>query len=95
MLDRRQQQQYQTRAAQNAVVTSDWLSQAQAAVGRHPDDGDSSGSDLRAGPTGGGVGGGKAFSVINEFNSWRKQPDLAEALFAPSRRLLGLVKLPL
>ncbi|XWS12218.1 hypothetical protein CRYUN_Cryun37aG0071000 [Craigia yunnanensis] len=73
---------YQTRSSHHAVVTSDWLAQAQAAVSRHPDNNDSSGSDGRVAPTGGGKGGGKAFSVIDEFNSWRKQPDLAEAVAA-------------
>ncbi|XVE51787.1 hypothetical protein DITRI_Ditri02bG0069400 [Diplodiscus trichospermus] len=72
---------YQTRAAHHAVVTSDWLAQAQAAVDRHPDDDGSSGSEGRAAPRSGG-GGEKAFSVIDEFNSWRKQPDLAEAVAA-------------
>ncbi|EOY27381.1 Eukaryotic translation initiation factor 2B family protein [Theobroma cacao] len=75
---------YQTRAAHHAVVTSDWLAQAQAAVGSHTDDEESSGIDGRAAATDedGGGGGGKAFSVIDEFNSWRKQPDLAEAVAA-------------
>ncbi|KAE8715367.1 Phosphatidylinositol-4-phosphate 5-kinase family protein, putative isoform 1 [Hibiscus syriacus] len=60
--------------AHHAVVTSDWLAQAQEAVGRHTDYGDSLGSDGRAAPIGGkGEGSGKAFSVIDEFNSWRKQ----------------------
>ena len=85
---------YQTRAAHHAVVTSDWLAQAQAAVGRHPDDDDSSGSDGRAAPNGGGAGGGggeKAFSVIDEFNNWRKQPDLAEAV-AAIRALAAVIR---
>ncbi|KAK6268321.1 hypothetical protein QUC31_012481 [Theobroma cacao] len=75
---------YQTRAAHHAVVTSDWLAQAQAAVGSHTDDEESSGIDGRAAATDEdrGGGGGKAFSVIDEFNSWRKQPDLAEAVAA-------------
>ncbi|XP_048613270.1 translation initiation factor eIF-2B subunit alpha [Brassica napus] len=60
---------YQTRAAHHGVITSDWLAQAQAAV-EQPD---SSVSDL---------GAEKSFNVIDEFNGWRKQPDLAEAVAA-------------
>ncbi|KAE8715211.1 protein LURP-one-related 11-like isoform 1 [Hibiscus syriacus] len=73
---------YQTRAAHHAVVTSDWLAQAQAAVSIQTNDDDSSVSDGRIAPAAGGRGGDKAFSVIDEFNSWRKQPDLAEAVAA-------------
>ncbi|XVF86980.1 hypothetical protein PTKIN_Ptkin18bG0084000 [Pterospermum kingtungense] len=80
---------YQTRAAHHAVVTTDWLAQAQAAVGRNPDDDDSSESDGRATPS--VVGGEKAFSVIDEFNSWRKQPDLAEAV-AAIRALAAVIR---
>ncbi|OMO70537.1 Initiation factor 2B-related protein [Corchorus capsularis] len=83
---------YQTRAAHHGVVTSDWLAQAQAAVGRHSDDDDSSESDGRAVPTVGGDGvSGKAFSVIEEFNNWRKQPDLAEAV-AAIRALAAVIR---
>lgn len=63
---------YQTRAAHTGVVTSDWLAQAQAAVGE-----DSAGNEARS--NGVGV---ESFSVIDEFNRWRKQPDLAEAVAA-------------
>lgn len=68
---------YQTRSEQHAVVSSDWLAQAQAAAGGaaeapHP-----------APEAGGSDGGdGRGFSVIDEFNYWRKQPDLAEAVAA-------------
>uniref|UniRef100_A0A5B6ZH81 Translation initiation factor eIF2B subunit alpha n=1 Tax=Davidia involucrata TaxID=16924 RepID=A0A5B6ZH81_DAVIN len=75
---------YQTRAAHHGVVTSDWLAQAQAAVGRHPDDlppESSSKSDDS----------GKPFSVIDEFNNWRKQPDLAEAV-AAIRALASVIR---
>ncbi|WZZ61998.1 hypothetical protein YC2023_062105 [Brassica napus] len=58
---------HQTRAVLHGVTTSDWLAQAQAAV-EQPD---SSVSDL--GPK-------KSFNVIDEFNGWRKQPDLAKAI---------------
>ncbi|KAK9099625.1 hypothetical protein Syun_026670 [Stephania yunnanensis] len=61
---------YQTRAAHHAVVTSDWLAQAQAAVahlpGGTPPPEDLSGDTDK-----------RPFSVIDEFNRWRKQPDLA------------------
>lgn len=87
---------YQTRAAHHAVVTSDWLAQAQSAVGRHSDDDGSLGGDKGAAPIGGGggeeeEGSGKAFSVIDEFNSWRKQPDLAEAV-AAIRALAAVIR---
>ncbi|KAG5228879.1 translation initiation factor eIF-2B [Salix suchowensis] len=65
-----------TRAAHHAVVTSDWLAQAQAAVTREPD----GAPDTSVPPVA-----GKPFSVIDEFNSWRKQPDLAEAVAALGR----------
>lgn len=65
---------YQTRAAHHGVVTSDWLAQAQEAA---------TSAAAAAGQEIIGEGkSGKAFSVIEEFNSWRKQPDLAEAVAA-------------
>lgn len=72
---------YQTRAEHHAVVTSDWLAQAQAAVTRNaalPE------VSPKLATTGGNrnVGSGKVFSVIDEFNYWRKKPDLAEAVAA-------------
>ncbi|XP_010542357.1 PREDICTED: translation initiation factor eIF-2B subunit alpha-like [Tarenaya hassleriana] len=73
---------YQTRAAHHGVVTSDWLAQAEAAVGRNPDHG------LPVSP---GVGTGNSFSVIEEFNRWRKQPDLAEAV-AAIRALAAVIR---
>ncbi|XP_073131933.1 uncharacterized protein [Henckelia pumila] len=66
---------YQTRAAHHGVVTSDWLAQAQSAVGHYPDD---AFSDHY---TSGGEE-DKKLSVVDEFNNWRKQPDLAEAVAA-------------
>ncbi|KAK9282030.1 hypothetical protein L1049_004941 [Liquidambar formosana] len=78
---------YQTRAAHHGVITSDWLAQAQAAVGRHPsDDLLSHDNDVRSSDSG-----GKPFSVIDEFNSWRKQPDLAEAV-AAIRALASVIR---
>ncbi|OVA13022.1 Initiation factor 2B-related [Macleaya cordata] len=66
---------YQTRAAHYGVVTSDWLAQAQAAVGFDPVDAASE-KGIRS------VDSDKPFSVIDEFNHWRKLPDLAEAVAA-------------
>ncbi|GKV09704.1 hypothetical protein SLEP1_g21162 [Rubroshorea leprosula] len=79
---------YQTRAAHHGVLTSDWLAQAQAAVGRQPED-KLLGNDARAASAAGGAG--KRFSVIDEFNSWRKQPDLAEAV-AAIRALAAVIR---
>ncbi|XAR49834.1 hypothetical protein NMG60_11003989 [Bertholletia excelsa] len=76
---------YQTRAAHHGVVTSDWLAQAQAAVGRHPDDVPSDGSSFKP------PNSSKPFSVIDEFDNWRKQPDLAEAV-AAIRALASVIR---
>ncbi|KAL3511565.1 hypothetical protein ACH5RR_024282 [Cinchona calisaya] len=77
---------YQTRAAHHGVVTSDWLAQAQAAVGPSTEDAASEdSSSLKSADT------GKAFSVIDEFNNWRKQPDLAEAV-AAIRALASVIR---
>ncbi|KAJ6704148.1 TRANSLATION INITIATION FACTOR EIF-2B SUBUNIT ALPHA [Salix viminalis] len=73
---------YQTRAAHHAVVTGDWLAQAQAAIGRDPDDS----TDTTVATVA-----GKPFSVIDEFNSWRKQPELAEAV-AAIRALAAVIR---
>ncbi|KAJ0007966.1 hypothetical protein Pint_29326 [Pistacia integerrima] len=62
---------YQTRAVHHVVVTSDWLAQAQEAATM------AAGLEVDA-----GVRSGRTFSVIEEFNNWRKQPDLAEAVAA-------------
>ncbi|GAB2289747.1 hypothetical protein Dimus_024054 [Dionaea muscipula] len=86
---------YQTRAAHHGVVTSDWLAQAQAAVGIFPDPADdfSSAIALEEDAVAGGSGGdGKVFSVIDEFNSWRRQPDLAEAV-AAIKALASVIRL--
>ena len=60
---------YKTRAEHHVVVSEDWLEQAEvASIG---------------GTAGGGRrGGGGAVDVIEEFNFWRKKPDLAEAVAA-------------
>ncbi|CAN1287273.1 Translation initiation factor eIF-2B subunit alpha [Linum perenne] len=65
---------YQTRAAHHGVVSSDWLAQAQAAVGRNPDTDDAAATAANKSQ--------EPFSVIDEFDNWRKQPDLAEAVAA-------------
>ncbi|KAM3699153.1 hypothetical protein ACJW31_05G004200 [Castanea mollissima] len=79
---------YQTRAAHTAVVTSDWLAQAQAAVGNHPDDAQAPQTHQ---PLLAGSPSGKSFCVINEFNNWRMQPDLAEAV-AAIRALAAVIR---
>ncbi|XP_071686076.1 uncharacterized protein [Rutidosis leptorrhynchoides] len=73
---------YQTRAAHHGVVTSDWLAQAQAAVGR---------SDVNSSSVTLSSSDGSLFSVIDEFNNWRKQPDLAEAV-AAIRALASVIR---
>lgn len=68
---------YQTRAAHHGVVTSDWLAQAQAAAGGDTDTRSSEQeSSLKSAAS------EHSFPVIDEFNNWRKQPDLAEAVAA-------------
>ncbi|KAJ7963356.1 Translation initiation factor eIF-2B subunit alpha like [Quillaja saponaria] len=76
---------YQTRAAHHGVVTSDWLAQAQAAVAQKSDDTAIPGNEVRVSVP------GKPFSVIDEFNNWRKQPDLAEAV-AAIRALAAVIR---
>ncbi|XP_062008825.1 uncharacterized protein LOC133725552 [Rosa rugosa] len=81
---------YQTRAAHHGVVTSDWLAQAQAAAGRNPDE-QGSVVAAEAEPKPAASESGKPFSVIVEFNNWRKQPDLAEAV-AAIRALASVIR---
>ena len=71
---------YETRAAHHGVVTSDWLAQAQAAIGPEPQPQ----PQLSPDPD-------KPFSVIDQFNSWRKQPHLAEAV-AAIRALAAVIR---
>ncbi|CAA7052451.1 unnamed protein product [Microthlaspi erraticum] len=75
---------YQTRAAHHGVITSDWLAQAQAAVGGV------SGEEQTVSPAA-ESGADKTFNVIEEFNGWRKQPDLAEAV-AAIRALAAVIR---
>lgn len=76
---------YQTRAAHIGVVTSDWLSQAQAAVGDQSEETVSVNCSSKCGNS------GKGFIVIDEFNNWRKQPDLGEAV-AAIRALASVIR---
>lgn len=64
---------YQTRAEHHAVVTPDWLAQSQTAA--EAASGDASVSSE-------GKGEVRGVGVIEEFNFWRKKPDLAEAVAA-------------
>ncbi|KAJ9568527.1 hypothetical protein OSB04_004493 [Centaurea solstitialis] len=75
---------YQTRAAHHGVVTSDWLAQAHAAAAGRGTDTPSSEPEASAGSE-------NSFSVIDEFNNWRKQPDLAEAV-AAIRALASVIR---
>ncbi|GJV25540.1 translation initiation factor eIF-2B subunit alpha-like protein, partial [Tanacetum coccineum] len=61
-------------AAHHGVVTSDWLAQAQAASQQQQEPSSSSSVKKK---TGSG-----SFDVIDEFEGWRKQADLAEAVAA-------------
>ncbi|KAL0441308.1 UNVERIFIED_CONTAM: Translation initiation factor eIF-2B subunit alpha [Sesamum radiatum] len=76
---------YQTRAAHHAVVTNDWLAQAQAAVGGNPDD------SVSDNYVSGGEEENRRYSVVDEFNNWRKQPELAEAV-AAIRALASVIR---
>ncbi|KAG6428810.1 hypothetical protein SASPL_106847 [Salvia splendens] len=76
---------YETRAAHHGVVTSDWLAQAQAAVAGNADDAAVENN------ASGGEEKGKKFSVVDEFNNWRKQPELAEAV-AAIRALASVIR---
>jgi translation initiation factor eIF-2B subunit alpha len=69
---------YQTRAEHHAVITPDWLAQSQTAA--EAASGDVSVSS--GGATGESKGEGRGVGVIEEFNYWRKKPDLAEAVAA-------------
>lgn len=73
---------YQTRTEHHAVVTSDWLAQASNAA--------ASATALATPPAVVGNGGGE-FTVIEEFNYWRKMPDLAEAV-AAIRALVAVIR---
>ncbi|KAL8458788.1 hypothetical protein ACS0TY_035499 [Phlomoides rotata] len=67
---------YQTRAAHHGVVTSDWLAQAEAAVIGLSDD------SVSENNVSGDEENNKGLNVVDEFNKWRKQPELAEAVAA-------------
>ncbi|VFQ98653.1 unnamed protein product [Cuscuta campestris] len=76
---------YQTRAAHHGVVTSDWLAQARDAVDGDRDDVFTKSSLNNSGES------GNTFSVVDEFNNWRKQPNLAEAV-AAIRALASVIR---
>ncbi|XP_078432471.1 uncharacterized protein LOC144704104 [Wolffia australiana] len=63
---------YQTRAEHHGGVSEDWLEQAEEAAGGRSE------SDAPRGRK----AAGRPFDVIEEFNFWRKKPDLAEAVAA-------------
>lgn len=67
---------YQTRAAHHGVVTNDWLAQAEAAVIGHSDD------SVSENNVSGDEEESKGLTVVDEFNKWRKQSELAEAVAA-------------
>ncbi|CAL0302217.1 unnamed protein product [Lupinus luteus] len=77
---------YQTRAAHNAVVTTDWLAQSQAAAAAAAASETSDGEKLDV-----VLNSDKALSVIDVFNRWRKQPHLAEAV-AAIRALASVIR---
>ncbi|CAL9208710.1 uncharacterized protein LOC135626219 [Musa acuminata AAA Group] len=71
---------YQTRAEHHAIISGDWLSQAQAAAAAgHPPEGPPASAAAS-----------KPFSVIDEFNHWRRKPDLAEAVAAIMALVAGI-----
>lgn len=72
---------YETRAAHHGVVTSDWLAQAQAAIQEPTELEVNDKIKQQQHP----------FSVIDEFNNWRKQPHLAEAV-AAIRALAAVIR---
>ncbi|CAL9126056.1 unnamed protein product [Musa textilis] len=75
---------YQTREEHHAIISGDWLSQAQAAAaaGHPPERPPASAAALSAAS--------KPFSVIDEFNHWRRKPDLAEAVAAIMALVAGI-----
>lgn len=66
---------YQTRAEHHAVVTPDWLAQSQTAA-------EAASGDVSVSSEGTAGGEVRGVGVIEEFNYWRKKPDLAEAVAA-------------
>ncbi|TKY64201.1 Translation initiation factor eIF-2B subunit alpha [Spatholobus suberectus] len=84
MENRKTSAYYENRAVQFGVVSSEWLAQAQSATVHqahpppHHHDHDNKNDD-------------KPFSVIDEFDTWRKHPDLAEAV-AAIRALAAVIR---
>ncbi|RRT64871.1 hypothetical protein BHE74_00025644 [Ensete ventricosum] len=75
---------YQTRAEHHAIISGDWLAQAQAAT--------AAGHPLEVPPASATAlsVASKPFSIIDEFNHWRRKPDLAEAVAAIMALVAGI-----
>ncbi|XP_014521614.1 translation initiation factor eIF-2B subunit alpha isoform X3 [Vigna radiata var. radiata] len=87
MENRKTSAYYENRAVQFGVVSTEWLAQAQSAtVPRSP----SSPSPSPPLPPAHNDA-DKPFSVIEEFDTWRKHPDLAEAV-AAIRALAAVIR---
>ncbi|KAG5021633.1 hypothetical protein AAZX31_07G043500 [Glycine max] len=69
---------YENRAVQFGVVSTDWLAQAQSATVHSPPHNNDDDEEI-------------PFSVISEFDRWRKHPDLAEAV-AAIRALAAVIR---
>jgi len=84
MENRKTSAYYENRAVQFGVVSTEWLAQAQSAtVHRSPS------PPPPLPPPHNDAD--KPFSVIQEFDSWRKHPDLAEAV-AAIRALAAVIR---
>ncbi|KAJ8510087.1 hypothetical protein OPV22_000521 [Ensete ventricosum] len=75
---------YKTRAEHHAIISGDWLAQAQAAT--------AAGHPLEVPPASATAlsAASKPFSIIDEFNHWRRKPDLAEAVAAIMALVAGI-----
>jgi len=82
MENRKTSAYYENRAVQFGVVSTEWLVQAQSATVQRPP------SPALPPPHNDAD---KRFSVIHEFNTWRKHPDLAEAV-AAIRALAAVIR---
>ncbi|XP_027336043.1 translation initiation factor eIF-2B subunit alpha-like isoform X3 [Abrus precatorius] len=76
MENRKTSAYYENRLAHFGVVSREWLAQAESATHPHPHHHDPHHDDHDI------HNDNKPFSVIDEFNRWRKHPDLAEAVAA-------------
>ncbi|MED6192515.1 hypothetical protein PIB30_010720 [Stylosanthes scabra] len=82
---------YQTRMAHFGAVTNDWLAQAQSASAITTTTPPPPSSPPTAATLSDPTYQKPSFSVIDEFNRWRKQPDLAEAV-AAIRALAAVIR---